>query len=70
MNDPNVVFLVTNSNVKHQLEGSEYSERRRQCENVVKSMNLKSMRDATLEDLESKFYFKKSIVRISQNVSI
>jgi galactokinase len=53
LNDPNVVFLVTNSNVKHQLEGSEYSERRKQCEKVVKSMNKSSMRDANLDDLEA-----------------
>lgn len=53
LNDPNVIFLVTNSNVKHQLEGSEYSERRKQCEKVVKSMKMSSMRDANLSDLEA-----------------
>lgn len=30
--DPSVVFVVANSNVKHQLEGSEYATRVRECQ--------------------------------------
>ncbi len=63
--DESVVFLVTNSNVKHQLEGSEYSDRRSQCEKAAKILNKKSLRDASLEELKGKFkylkvYFKKN----------
>jgi galactokinase len=52
LNDPNLVILVTNTNVKHKLEGSEYSSRRKQCEEVAKVLNKKSLREATLEELE------------------
>lgn len=52
LNDPNLVILVTNTNVKHQLEGSEYSSRRKQCEEVAKCLNKKSLREANLEELE------------------
>lgn len=53
MNDPALSILVINSNVKHQLEGSEYSSRRKQCENVSKILGKKSLRDTTIEDLEN-----------------
>lgn len=51
LNDPDLSFLVINSNVKHQLEGSEYSSRRKQCEDVARIIGKKSLRDATLQDL-------------------
>jgi galactokinase len=51
INDPNVEFLVVNSNVKHQLVGSEYSTRRKQCENVASLLNKNSLREATLNEL-------------------
>lgn len=57
LTDPGVVILVTNSNVKHNIEASEYSTRRAQCENGAKVLGLKSLRDATekqLEDCKSK----------------
>jgi galactokinase len=50
ISDPNVAFLIINSNVKHQLEGSEYSSRRQQCEQVAKFFK-KSFREITLSDL-------------------
>lgn len=50
--DPNVVVLVTNSNVKHSIESSEYSTRRAQCENAAKIIGLKSLRDANEKQLE------------------
>lgn len=52
MKDPSVVVLITNSNVKHELTGSEYPTRRRQCETSAKTMGKKSLRDATEKDLE------------------
>ncbi|XP_060567689.1 galactokinase-like [Ruditapes philippinarum] len=52
LKDPNVVILVTNSNVKHNIEASKYSTRRAQCENGAKVIGLKSLRDANTEQLE------------------
>jgi galactokinase len=51
------VILVTNSNVKHQLSGSEYPDRVRQCKQAVSALQVKypqvkALRDATLEMLE------------------
>jgi len=52
LKDPNVVVLVTNSNVKHEINSSEYSTRRAQCESGAKILGLKSLRDATEQQLE------------------
>ncbi|KAH3862248.1 galactokinase-like [Dreissena polymorpha] len=52
LEDPDVVVLVTNSNVKHNIEASEYSTRRRQCENGAKTLGVKSLRDANMELLQ------------------
>ncbi len=49
----NLVIMVINSNVKHQLVGSEYNDRREQCETAAKIMGVKLLRDATLEMLEA-----------------
>lgn len=51
INDQNLEFVVINSNVKHQLQGSEYSTRRKQCEDVAKLLNKRSLREATLDEL-------------------
>jgi galactokinase len=61
INDPNVEFLVTNSNVKHQLEGSEYSSRRKQCENVANLLNKNSLREATLNELNGIIFLEEII---------
>jgi len=45
--------LVINSNVRHDLTGSEYPDRRRQCEQAARVMGVASLRDATPTDLES-----------------
>lgn len=50
--DPGLVILITNSNVKHSLTGSEYPTRRRQCEEAASVLRKASLRDATLKDLE------------------
>ncbi|XP_017339133.2 galactokinase isoform X2 [Ictalurus punctatus] len=49
--DPDLVILITNSNVKHALTGSEYPSRRKQCEEAAAIMGKRSLRDATLHDL-------------------
>lgn len=56
LSDPEVSVLVTNSNVKHQLEGSEYSNRRKQCEHVATFLGKKSLRDVTIEELECTWF--------------
>ncbi|MCL2711074.1 MAG: galactokinase [Planctomycetaceae bacterium] len=53
MDDPNVSVLIVNTNVKHQLTGSEYPDRRRQCEKAAKLLGVPMLRDATLPLLES-----------------
>ncbi|XP_068162159.1 galactokinase isoform X1 [Antennarius striatus] len=52
LTDPNLVILITNSNVKHSLTGSEYPTRRRQCEEAASILGKESLRDATMKDLE------------------
>lgn len=52
MSDPSVVVLVTNSNIKHELTGSEYSTRRKQCVSAIEALGVPSLRDATELHLE------------------
>lgn len=47
----NVTILITNSNVKHELTGSEYSSRRQQCHEAAKLMKKNSLRDAVIGDV-------------------
>ncbi len=49
----NLVILILNSNVKHQLVGSEYNDRRADCEKAASILGVKLLRDATLEMLEA-----------------
>jgi len=53
MTDPSVAVLIINTNVKHELTGSEYPTRRRQCETAAKILGLPSLRDATADALEN-----------------
>jgi len=53
VDDPNVSVLIVNSNVKHVLTGSEYPDRRRQCEKAAQLLGVPMLRDATLPQLES-----------------
>lgn len=55
--DPNVVVVVSNSNVKHELNGGEYKERVEQCHAAVAALQTKfpgitHLRDATMEQLD------------------
>ncbi|MDR0522737.1 MAG: galactokinase [Planctomycetaceae bacterium] len=51
--DPAVSVLIVNSNVKHELTGSEYPDRRRQCEKAAGLLGLSVLRDATAAALEN-----------------
>eukprot|EP00128_Syssomonas_multiformis_P000480 Colp12_sorted_trinity150504_noHs@4445 len=57
IDSPDLVLLVTNSNVKHALTGSEYGTRRKQCETAAaivakKHPNVKALRDVTMDMLD------------------
>ena len=52
LDDPDIVVLVTNSNVKHTLSGSEYPERRADCAKGAELLGVPFLRDAALADLE------------------
>jgi galactokinase len=49
--DPDIEVLIVNSNVKHELTGGEYAQRRSQCEAAARALGVASLRDATLEML-------------------
>ncbi|MDR0328011.1 MAG: galactokinase [Planctomycetaceae bacterium] len=53
MDDPSVSVLIVNSNVKHELTGSEYPDRRRQCTKAAQLLGVPMLRDADLSQLES-----------------
>lgn len=73
MNNPDVVILITNSNVKHKLTGSEYPLRRMHCHEAAKIMNQNSLRTVTKNELldnKSKMdltIFKRASHVISEN---
>jgi galactokinase len=52
MTDPGVTVLIINTNVKHELTGGEYAERRSQCEAAAKALGVPSLREATFAMLE------------------
>lgn len=54
LNDPDIAVLIINSNVKHQLTGSEYPTRRRQCETAAKVLEKPMLRDVTMSLLEER----------------
>jgi galactokinase len=51
--DPNLTVLIINTNVKHELSGGEYAERRNKCESAAAKLRVASLRDATLAQLEN-----------------
>jgi len=52
LTDPSVAVLIVNTNVKHELSGGEYAQRRQQCETAAKILGVPSLRDATADKLE------------------
>lgn len=53
LDDPAVAVLVVNSNVRHELSGSEYADRRRQCEEASRRLGAAALRDVDLSQLEA-----------------
>ncbi|MDO5554575.1 MAG: galactokinase [Planctomycetia bacterium] len=51
--DPNIVVLITNSNVKHELTGSEYPERRASCEKAAALLGVAKLRDVSSDMLQA-----------------
>jgi galactokinase len=72
MTDPSVAVLIINTNVKHELTGSEYPARRKQCEAAAKILGVPSLRDATPDALElaktkmDKVVFRRALHVISE----
>jgi galactokinase len=52
MSDPEVEVLIVNTNVKHELDGGEYAERRSQCEEAARILGVPALRDATPDMLD------------------
>lgn len=53
LDDPDVEVLIVNSNVKHELTGGEYAERRSQCEQAAEKLGAAALRDVTPNELEA-----------------
>lgn len=53
MTDHSVAILITNTNVKHELTGGEYAQRRSQCEAAARALGVPSLRDASFSQLEA-----------------
>ncbi len=50
---PDISVLITNSNVKHELTGGEYAQRRVQCEAAAKTLGVTTLREANMPQLEA-----------------
>jgi galactokinase len=50
--DPDVVALIVNSNVKHELIDGGYAARRRQCEEAAVVLGASALRDVEVKQLE------------------
>lgn len=46
-----ISLLITNSNVKHELTGGEYAERRSDCDNALPKTGKSTWRDVTMNDV-------------------
>lgn len=52
--NPDIVVLIINSEVKHELTGGEYAQRRSQCEAALEILGARSYRDVTLQQVQEK----------------
>ncbi|MBJ7259570.1 MAG: galactokinase [Chthoniobacterales bacterium] len=69
MNDPSVALLIINTNVKHELSGGEYAERRAQCEEAASKLGVESLRDVTAVQLEAgKSKMSETVYRRARHV--
>jgi galactokinase len=50
--DPNLSVVIANTNVKHELTGGEYAQRRRECEQAAQELGVPLLRDARLDQLQ------------------
>jgi galactokinase len=50
--DPDVVALIVNSNVRHELNDGGYAARRRQCEEAALALGATALRDVSVHQLE------------------
>lgn len=57
-------IVITNSNVKHNLNSGEYAVRRSQCEEAAKLLRVSSLRHASLEMLNGEMFFLYLIYKI------
>jgi galactokinase len=46
-------ILLVNTKVKHKLAESAYNDRRKVCEHIASLLNVRSLRDCTIEDLKN-----------------
>lgn len=53
LTNPELSILIINSNVKHELTGGEYAERRAQCGSAARLLAVPSLRDVALPELEA-----------------
>ncbi len=51
--DPEVIALIVNSNVKHELNDGGYAARRRQCEEAAHTLGVTALRDVNPDRLEA-----------------
>ena len=69
MSDPSVALLIINTNVKHELSGGEYAERRAQCEEAARNLGVESLRDVTAVQLEAgKSKMSETVYRRARHV--
>ena len=69
MSDPSVALLIINTNVKHELSGGEYAERRAQCEEAARNLGVESLRDVTVVQLEAgKSKMSETVYRRARHV--
>lgn len=73
MADSDIIILITNSNVKHELEGSEYAGRRDQCYRAASICKKDSLREVTADllneykDQMDNETFRRAIHVITEN---
>ena len=48
-----ISVLITNSNVKHELTGGEYAQRRAECDSALAKLNQTTWRDVSQQDVHS-----------------
>ena len=53
MLDPAIAVLIINTNVRHELTGGEYAQRRAQCEAAARALQVPALRDATPQMLQA-----------------